>query len=162
MLTLNAGLTMAAAVAVAGAVVGMTAAYGMTLPRIEDAATLKECSGCHMVYPPQLLPQRSWETLLSHLDTHFGETATIDEAARTDILAYLAANAADAPAAAANPQVLRGVPADAKPERITELPWWKGRHQEVNLSNLKATKVKLASNCNGCHAGADKGEFHEH
>ena len=152
-------LTVLALLGAATAAIGLSDAIAMTTPRIEDAATLKECGACHMVYPPQLLPQRSWEMLMSHLDTHFGETAAMDEDTRLGILIYLWKNAADANGA--NPRLLRGVPADATPERITELPWWKGRHEEVNMGNLRATKVKLASNCIGCHATADKGEFHE-
>ena len=153
--------TIAAIAVPFAAAICVSAAWSMTLPKIDDAATLKECGACHMVYPPQLLPQRSWEALMSHLDTHFGDVATLDENTRTDILGYLAAHAADAPGASANGRIMRGVPADVAPERITELPWWKGRHGEVNMSNLNATKVKLASNCIGCHAGADKGEFRE-
>ena len=152
---------MAAVLGGAALAISVSSTWAMTVPKIEHAATLKECGACHMVYPPQMLPQRSWDAMMSHLESHFGDIATVDEATRIDILAFLLANAADAPGAPANPHVLRGVGADAVPERITALSWWKGRHEEVNFSNLKATKVKSASNCLGCHAGADKGEFHE-
>jgi len=138
-----------------------SAASAMTVPRIEDATTLKECGTCHMVYPPQLLPQRSWDALMSHLENHFGDSAALEEATRIDILAYLLANAADAPDGKRDLRVLRGVKAGDTPERITALPWWLGRHGEVNLTKIKATPIKSAANCIACHAGADKGSFTE-
>ncbi len=153
--------TAIAACALAALTLGVSPAEALSLPKVEDPATLKECSTCHMVYQPQLLPQRSWDAMLSHLADHFGENAKLDDAMRIDILSYLLANAADAPDTKGKSGVLRGIAADSVPDRITSLPWWKGRHDEVNLSNLKSTKVKTASNCIGCHTTADKGEYHE-
>jgi hypothetical protein len=136
-------------------------AWAMTVPKIEHAATLKECGACHMVYSPQLLPQRSWDAIMSHLDDHFGEVATLDEPTRLDVLSYLLANAIDAPGSKAGDRLLRGVRPDEVPQRVTDLPWFKRRHGEVNFTNIKSTPVKSASNCIGCHKTADKGEFYE-
>ena len=116
-------------------------------------AELKECGACHMVYPPQFLPQRSWSALLGKLADHFGETATLPEAKTAEIAAYLAANAADGPATSGGRRFLRGVPADVAPLRITEMPWWIGAHEEVNFAGVEVTPIKSASNCLGCHGG---------
>jgi len=157
---LKAGV--ATMVGMAGALLaGAGMAFGLTLPKIDDVATLKECGACHLVYSPQLLPQRSWDAIMAHLDTHFGEVATLDETTRLEVLAYLLANAVDAPGSKANSRVLRGVKADDVPTRITTLPWWIGRHEEVNMRNLKSTAVKSAANCLGCHRTADQGVFTE-
>ena len=128
---------------------------GLAFPKIENAATLKECGACHMVYSPQMLPQRAWDAIMSGLDSHYGETATVDEATRLEILNYLLANAADSPDHKKYAFLLRGVKASVLPARVTEMPWFLGSHGEVNIRNLKATRIKSASNCIACHVGAD-------
>jgi hypothetical protein len=92
---------------------------GTKLPPIDHAATLSECAACHMAYPPQMLPARSWQKIIDNLADHFGEDASLAEPVRTDILAYLTAHAADAPGTAQGPRFLRGLGADATPLRIT-------------------------------------------
>lgn len=121
-------------------------------------AAMQECAACHMIYPPQFLPQRSWTALLGRLDQHFGEIATVTDARKAEIAAYLAVNAADAPGTQGGAWFLDGLANDAAPLRITEMPWWTGRHQEVNFSGLRATRIKSASNCLGCHGGSGAGE----
>jgi len=141
--------------------IGLTAALALTVPKIDNAATAKECGACHMVYPPQLLPQRSWVALLDKLDNHFGEIASLNQQTHDDIQSYLVSNAADAQGAPADSRLLRGLKDGDAPLRITELPWWIRRHGEVNFTNIKATKVKSPSNCVGCHAGAANGVYSE-
>jgi len=127
-------------------------------------AAMQECGACHMVYPPQFLPRRSWTALLGKLDQHFGEIATVTDAKKAEIAAYLAANAADAPGTQAGTWFMYGIANDATPLRITETPWWTNRHQAVNFSGLRATRIKTVSNCLGCHGGGgerDSGERSE-
>ena len=45
---------------------------GAIVPPIEHAATLKECGACHLAFPPQMLPARSWKKLMGDLANHFG------------------------------------------------------------------------------------------
>jgi hypothetical protein len=140
---------------------GCVPALALTVPKIDHAPTAKECGACHMVYPPQLLPQRSWEAIMSNLGEHFGDNAVLPDDVRVDILAFLAANAADAPDRPHYRGVVGGLPSSAVPLRITELPWFRGRHGEVNLAGLANTKIKSAANCVGCHAGAAAGVYVE-
>ena len=128
---------------------------GLMLPRIENAAMLKECGACHMVYSPQLLPARSWQDMMAGLDSHFGESAKLDEAVRLEILGYLKDNAADSLAHKDYAFLSRGVGPAEVPQRITQMPWFRNAHGEANLGALAGTRVKLASNCIGCHVGAD-------
>ncbi len=55
----------------------------------------KECSACHMAYPANFLPARSWKALLAHLDDHFDENAELEAGDVQVIGAYLNANASD-------------------------------------------------------------------
>jgi Dihaem cytochrome c len=58
----------------------------------------KECSACHKYIPPQEEPMQEWRDILRNLPNHMGEDATLPEPLRSDIEAYLVANASDGPA----------------------------------------------------------------
>ena len=118
---------------------------------VTDEMTKAECSACHIAYPPRMLPAASWEVLMGGLKTHFGEDASLDEAAVTHIRDYLVANAGkDDP---------KAIDAEGKPLlRISERRWFKHEHSdEVSAAALK--KAGSWANCVACHAGAEKGQF---
>jgi hypothetical protein len=124
---------------------------------VTDELTKKECSACHMAYPPGFLPARSWEALTGNLKDHFGEDASLSAESVTAIRDYLVANAADASGKMRG--FARGIPADQTPLRITELPRFKGEHGNFSEATMK--KVGSLSNCVACHAGAEKGIFED-
>ncbi|MEZ5923992.1 MAG: diheme cytochrome c [Hyphomicrobiaceae bacterium] len=118
---------------------------------VTDELTKTECSACHIAYPPRMLPAASWEALMAGLKDHFGEDATLDDAALTHIRDYLVANAGRDDA--------KAVDAEGKPVlRISELRWFKHEHsEEVSAASFK--KAGSWANCVACHAGAEKGQF---
>ncbi len=123
-----------------------------------DPTYVKECSACHIAYPAQFLPKRSWDRILGSLDKHFGENATLSSKSLTSIKAYLEGHAADS--ADANPRILRDVAATQIPARITEMPFWTHIHGRLLARHaFDAPKVKSASNCTACHRGAANGHF---
>ena len=150
-----------ALLALLAAVGSAGAEEGQILPPIDHAATLNECAACHMAYPPQMLPARSWQKIMGNLADHFGEDASLAEPVRADILAYLTAHAADAPGTAQGRPYLRGLDASAVPLRITETPFWQRAHDEVSRSSFTSPSVKSPANCVACHHTATKGEFAE-
>ena len=72
-----------------------SAARGKRVAPVTDPVVKQECGSCHMVFPPQFLPKRSWQKLVETLADHFGENASLDDAQRQAVLAYLLAHAAD-------------------------------------------------------------------
>jgi hypothetical protein len=134
-------------------------AEGERYKPVDHPATLKECSACHMVFQPQMLPARSWEKLMVSLDDHFGENAELDQAVANDIKAYLAANAADAKGAKS--RWLRGIASSETPLRITETPRFKRAHDELSDKAFLRANVGSKANCIACHATADKGLYTE-
>jgi mono/diheme cytochrome c family protein len=130
-------------------------------PALEPQATMnKECGACHMIFPPQFLPARSWVALMDGLGSHFGENAALDAATSTAIKDYLVAHAADAPGG--DRRYLRGLKATDTPLRITDTPAWIREHrEEVSPSAFTSPKVKSKSNCVACHAKAAQGLFGE-
>ncbi len=135
-------------------------ADGMTIPPVKDPIVAKECSACHMLYAPGLLPARSWTKLVTGLKEHFGENAELDADTAAKISAYLEQNAADQ--AGRNAKVLRDLPKTAEPLRITELPWWRRKHERkdrVAAATLVRKGAKFKGDCAACHKGAEKGIF---
>ena len=116
---------------------------------VRDADTKKECGACHMIYPPSLLPARSWQKIIGDLGNHFGEDASLPDATRARILAFMTQNAGDG--GASNSWFMRGVGNDATPARITEMPFWRSIHGGFPLTAFKRAGVKKRGNCIGCH-----------
>lgn len=118
--------------------------------------TQAECGACHMAYPAAFLPQRSWQRIMSTLDSHFGEDASLDDQSRAEIEAYLVKNAADG--GLWSSRALRGVPDSETPLRISELPWFVREHDREVSSRAKARAGSM-SNCTACHRAAGRGSF---
>ena len=131
------------------------------LPPIANAATLKECGACHMAFQPQMLPMRSWKAIMAHLASHFGEDASLPDATRSKIEAYLVAHAGDAPGITSCRRYVHGIPASAVPLRITDTRFWHGAHGEISAAEFTSTKVKSKANCVACHRGAQQGRYGE-
>ncbi len=124
------------------------------LPAPAEKTTAQQCSACHIAYPPQMLPARSWQALMSTLSHHFGEDASLSDQDRATITAYLTTHAADGPASGREGErFLRGLSPAATPLRITDTPWWRRRHSEISPRRFTDAKVKTAANCAACHNG---------
>jgi hypothetical protein len=154
-------LILLSAVALAIAAPAVRADEGVRVPAIDHATTLKECGECHLAFPPQMLPARSWDKLMGDLANHFGENASLDQVVRDDIASYLASHAADAPMTKGATRFIKGLTADVVPLRITETPYWKAEHDEIRDSRYKDPKIRSKANCIACHRTAEKGEFLE-
>jgi cytochrome c5 len=123
----------------------------------------KECGACHLAYPPDLLPARSWEKLMNGLSGHFGDNAELapeDQRALTD---YLVNNAADRSGQKRAAKIARSLKSDEAPLRISEVPYIVRKHHEIPSRMIQDNpKVKHLSRCNACHSGAEAGSFNEH
>jgi len=120
------------------------------LPAQVNAKWQAECSGCHMVYPPGLLPAASWKKLMTGLDKHFGVDASVAAADQAEITAFLVANPSNR------------WTATTAPLRTTEGEWFKAKHGGIKAEVWSRAAVKSKSNCTACHTGAEKGVFDEH
>ena len=143
------------------AAVVLPAAAQERVPPVADPLTAKECGACHMAFPPQFLPQRSWTAIMSGLDKHFGEDASLPDDQRDAILSYLLAHAGDTKGAGAAGSFARSVPKDAVPLRIIETPGWIKEHAEVSKARWADPKVKSKANCAVCHTKAAEGVYEE-
>ena len=127
------------------------AAADSRLPQVTNVKWQAECGSCHIAYPPQLLPASSWRRVMSELDKHFGADASLDAASAAGIGAFLESNAARGKRAA----VAAGT------VRITEAPWFRREHREVEAPVWTGAAVKTPANCGACHTTAERGDFSE-
>lgn len=132
-----------AAVALAGAWIGQGQADSeVVFPMPPGPLYVKECGSCHTAYAPGLMPARSWQKMMSELDNHFGEDASLEEPERQAILRWLTDYAADGPHAnMLMRRIAASIPPGAAPQRITETPMFKFQHDEVPAHIWKRPKV---------------------
>ena len=114
-------------------------------------AYVQECGACHTPYPPGLLPNESWQRLMSNLPKHFGADASLDAPTRNALSTWLAATAGTGKRARTAP------PQD----RITRSDWFVREHREVPRAAWTRASIKSASNCGACHDGAAQGLYDE-
>lgn len=131
------------------------------MPTVANAKWKAECSGCHMLYHPGLLPERSWNKMMFGLDKHFGENASLDAATRDEISRFLALNSADKQDNRRSNRLNQSIPASATPLRISETRYFTSKHDEVSATTFKRKGIGSATNCVACHQAAEKGDFSE-
>jgi len=117
---------------------------------VKDPVLQTECGSCHVVYPPPLLPARSWRALMGNLDRHFGTNASLDASTAARVTALLERHAGRDRNGAAAPAL-----------RITESRWFAHEHDEVPARTWNHPQVKSQSNCAGCHVDAASGDYSE-
>ena len=124
---------------------------------VENPIYKEECGSCHMAYPPQLLPGKSWTKLMAGLDDHFGENAELDGETAQMIEKYLV----DTSRSTSYRKLRRNL-GDKSPLRITELPYFKHEHDEIPPGLIRDNdKINSLSQCNACHRKAERGQFDE-
>lgn len=129
---------------------------------VNNAQYAKECGTCHFAYQPGLLPARSWEKLFDTLDKHFGENAELDAALTNSLKDYAMSNAADKSNNKRSTKIMRSMSAHDIPLRISELPYIRGKHDEIPARMLTGNpKVGSLAKCDACHVDANSGSFSE-
>ncbi len=108
-----------------------------------------ECGSCHVAYPPQLLPARTWRSIMTGLGEHFGVDASVDAGSAQALLAYLEANAGADRAG------------DGGSMRVTDTRWFRHEHDELPRAVWQAPEVQSAANCPACHIDAERGDYSE-
>ena len=117
----------------------------------------KECSGCHLAYPPASLPMRSWERMIREQSEHFGEDLSLSEAGARALLA----EAAKAQRQTwAEWKLASSAPAGEAPQRISELRFWRRAHHDLPDSAFKPPVSTGRHACESCHLDAASGIFH--
>lgn len=126
--------------------------------RLEHQAFYDECIACHTLYPPFLLPKKSWEVMMGDLENHFGDDASLDEPTRVSILAYLEKYAAETSSKEAAFKAMQSMKESNETLiAYTDTPYWKRRHKWIDKAVFKDPKIKSKANCKACHLNIEKG-----
>lgn len=130
---------------------------------INNVLYKEECGSCHMPYPPGLLPAISWKKIMSGLEQHFEDNAELDQQSHQLISQFLLTNSAGQSDYRRSRNMLRSIPPDNVPIRISETPYFRHEHDEIPYRMVKANpKINSFSHCNACHVRAEQGSFNEH
>lgn len=126
----------------------------------ENPVYKQECSSCHFLYLPGLLPARSWVRIMDNSDKHFGDNLALDEQTKKEILAYLTANSSEKTNTEWGQKITKSA-ANTTPERITDVPWIQKEHRKLDRNVFKRPSIGSFSNCGACHKTAAEGDFEE-
>ncbi|QIR75084.1 cytochrome b/b6 domain-containing protein [Sulfurospirillum diekertiae] len=123
----------------------------------ENPAFYKECISCHTLYPPFLLPSKSWVSMMDTLQNHFGDDASLDAATTESIKAFLVKNSAETSTKESSMRILASLDKEKTYLAITETPFWKNRHKEIDKAVFKRADIGKPSNCKACHDNIENG-----
>ncbi len=132
---------------------------GIQLP--ENDTWREECSDCHMAYHPSLLPARSWQQMMQDQHDHFDDDLDLDDEVVTELLGFMRNNSAEKLRIEPSWRILRTLPLDQTPLRITETGYWKSKHDQIEQRYWDSDKVKSKGNCAACHYDAKAGTFED-
>lgn len=99
---------------------------------------------------------------MGSLDSHFGDSATLDETTKAGILDYLVTKSTEKSTSKISGKSLASIGKSEAPIRITDTGYFKRKHDEVRESVFKRKSIGTASNCVTCYLTAEKGDFDEH
>ena len=122
-----------------------------------DTLVEDECTACHILFHPSLMPAEKWDRMMLGLDDHFGEDASLDPQDTAEIRDWLMDHAAgnvDTRAA----HVLAFGMKDSELS-LSGSESWRLIHEDLNDSVFENPKVRSKSNCSACHRDAEEGLF---
>jgi len=128
-----------------------------TISPVNHALTEEECSACHFAFPPSMLAAASWTRMMTTLESHFGEDASLDEDSVAAITHYLVSNSADS--AWTGNRFSRGQTNDW-PIRVTQTDHWLREHKNQSFKTGDLKDI-YRSDCVACHENAPNGDFWE-
>ncbi len=117
----------------------------------------EECASCHILYPPHLLPKVSWQKMMSSLEDHFGDDASLERVDEKSIEEYLVSNSAETSTKEAAFYIFETLKDKEDIIAISESPYWKEKHKEIDDKIYRSKEVKTKANCKACHGDIEKG-----
>lgn len=128
------------------------------LTPLNNTSYTDHCGACHFAYQPELLPSGSWRKILEDTEDHFGETLELEAIAREKISVYLTSNAANTSSSELSQKIMRCLDGRT-PLRITDIPYVRKEHHEIDQNVINRPSVGSLSNCIVCHRTADRGIY---
>lgn len=117
----------------------------------------EQCGSCHLAFPVQFLPARSWQRMLLEQDKHFGDDLGLSADKLAALRDFTRLGVAEPQWAGMMFQA--SIAADASTQRITETDFWLHRHRRIAKERFNSDKVAGKHDCEACHADAWSGIF---
>lgn len=124
--------------------------------KAQNIAFVNECGSCHTLYPPSLLPKKSWKLIMSDLENHFGDDAAVDREVNENILSFLIKNSAENSTMEASWNFINSI-GNSDIIALSKTDYWEKRHKDIPKYVFKNEKVKSVANCKACHSDIEKG-----
>jgi len=119
----------------------------------------EECGSCHFAFPPNTLPARSWAKMMTELEDHFGDDASLEPEDVEEIGIYLEEHSAEKSQTSWAYHLTRDIGPSDTPQQIVELDYWKYRHGDIDPQRFKEKPIGNKINCKACHQYAAYGSF---
>lgn len=114
----------------------------------------KECGSCHIAYAPYLLPKEVWGKMMSDLENHFGDDASVDEDTQKELTQFLEANSQrDTFIASKLSKERKEYLAFSQTQLFAKI------HKKIPKQVFESREIKSKANCQSCHKDAKKGYF---
>ncbi len=129
---------------------------------IDNQLYIKECGSCHFAYQPGLLPSSSWNKIMSNLENHYNNDASISSANLQTLTKYLNDNSAEKNMQyKRSNKIVSSLASGQIPDSISTTPYIIKKHSEIRKNLITQPEVKGLFNCIACHKTADKGNYGE-
>lgn len=129
---------------------------------VNNQLYIKECGSCHFAYQPGLLPSSSWNKIMSNLENHYNNDASISSANLQTLTKYLNDNSAEKNMQyKRSNKIVSSLAVGQIPDSISTTPYMIKKHSEIKKSLITQPEVKGLFNCIACHKTADKGNYGE-
>ncbi len=136
--------------------------FAQDVAPVDNQLYVKECGSCHFAYQPGLLPANSWNKIMSNLENHYNNDASISSANLQTLTKYLNDNSAEKNMQyKRSNRIVSSLAKDQIPDSISTTPYMIKKHSEIKKSLITQPEVKGLFNCIACHKTADKGNYGE-
>lgn len=115
-----------------------------------------ECSDCHNLIPPHLLPKLSWIELMKNQNKHYEEDLELEESLASSIKKFLIENSSENSSKEASYKLTKEIQ-DSKKFTITDTKYWKTSHKNIPKEVYKREDIEIKSNCVACHKDFESG-----
>ena len=127
----------------------------------QNALYEKECASCHFGYQPGLLPSASWRYVMGNLANHYGTDASIDEAERAQIEAFLLQNASETSNYKRSVKITNSLQPGTLYTSLTQIPYLQKKHRKIEQNLINQKEVRSLARCAACHREAKNGEYND-
>ena len=129
---------------------------------VNNQLYIKECGSCHFPYQPGLLPSNAWNKMMTNLENHFNNDASLNEANLQTLTKYLNDNSAEKNMQyKRSNRIVSSLGKNEIPDSISTTPYMIKKHKDIKKDLITQNEVKGLFNCMACHKTADKGIYGE-